>query len=267
MKGMIGEQQRMHIAYTTRRGLVGKAKRGGAADGKTLGYVREQSGQDGSTDHLVVDKNEAALVRLIFELYADGASLKQICNLLNVEGVPSPRARERGKYNAGIWNPSTLPGSVELGEGVLNNELYIGKRIFNRRTWEEVPDDKRGFCRVPRLNPEADWVVSEELDLRVIDQDLWQRVKRHQVEARSAHDDRFKLTGNPLSGAKRLARLPSGLVECGCCSGPFCQHGWQMAMQGRHEASLWKCIDPDRPAREPCSRWLAGPTADARDHR
>lgn len=134
--------------------------------------MREQNATDASADHLVVDEQEAALVRRIFELYSDGASLKQICNVLNAEGVPSPRARERGKYNAGIWNPSTLSGSVELGKGVLNNSLYIGKRIFNRRTWVEMPNDKRGFRRVPRLNPEADWVVRDEPDLRIIDQDL-----------------------------------------------------------------------------------------------
>lgn len=37
VKGMIGEQQRMRIAYTTRRGFAGKAKRGGVTGGKTLG--------------------------------------------------------------------------------------------------------------------------------------------------------------------------------------------------------------------------------------
>jgi site-specific DNA recombinase len=221
VKGMIGEQQRMRIAYTTRRGLVGKAKRGGVTGGKTLGYMRAQTGSDPSADQLVVDDSEAALVRRIFELYADGASLKSICNLLNAEGVPSPRARERGKYNSGIWNPSTLSGSVELGEGVLNNSLYVGRRIFNRRTWVEVPNDKRGFRRVPRLNPEADWIVRDEPHLRIVDEALWQRVKVRQADARAARDHKFKLTGNPLAGAKRPGHLLSGLVVCGTCGGPF----------------------------------------------
>ena len=221
VKGMIGEQQRMRIAYTTRRGLAGKAKRGGATGGKTLGYTRVAGEADGSTDHLVVVEDEAKLVRRIFELYANGASLKQICNLLNAEDVPSPRARERGKYNAGIWNPSTLSGSVERGEGILNNSLYVGTRIFNRRTWVEVPNDKRGFRRQPRLNPEAEWIVRDEPELRIIGEDLWRRVKQRQAEARAARDEKFKLTANPLAGAKRPAHLLSGLVECGCCGGPF----------------------------------------------
>lgn len=44
-KGIIGEQQRMRIAYTTRRGLKGKAARGGATGGRTLGYSRQILGQ------------------------------------------------------------------------------------------------------------------------------------------------------------------------------------------------------------------------------
>lgn len=116
-----------------------------------MGYGRAVDPDDSGSDRLVIVKSEAALVRRIFGLYAVGHSLKQICTVLNAEGVPSPRAREHGKYNSGVWNPSTLSGSIELGEGILNNELYVGQRIFNRRTWIEVPNEKRGFRRQPGL--------------------------------------------------------------------------------------------------------------------
>jgi site-specific DNA recombinase len=225
VKGMIGEQQRMRIAYTTRRGLAGKAKRGGVTGGKTLGYTRALGSVNSSADRLVIVEEEAALVRRIFALYGGGASLKQICALLNSEGIPSPRARERGKYNSGVWNPSTLSGSVELGEGILNNSLYIGRRIFNRRTWVEVPNDKRGFRRVPRLNPEAEWIIRDEPDLRIIDQELWDTVKARQLEARAARNEQFKVTNNPLNGAKRPTHFLSGLVTCGTCSKPYLASG------------------------------------------
>jgi len=45
-KGIVGEQQRMRIAYTTRCGLRGKATRGGATGGRVLGYRREITGED-----------------------------------------------------------------------------------------------------------------------------------------------------------------------------------------------------------------------------
>ncbi|THG36911.1 recombinase family protein [Sphingomonas olei] len=233
-KGIIGEQQRMRIAYTTRRGLKGKASRGGATGGRVLGYERVVTGQDvqgRDIDCLAVEEEQAALVRRIFQLYADGHSLKQICNTLNAEGVPSPRARERGRYNAGIWNPSTLSGDVTLGEGILNNEIYVGRRIFNRRRWVEVPNERRGFSRKPRLNPEAEWVVRDEPTLRIIDQPLWDAVKIRQAQARLARDEKFGLTANPLSGAKRPAHLLSGLVECGACGSPVLATG----------AGRWRC--------------------------
>lgn len=118
-KGIIGEQQRMRIAYTTRRGLRGKAARGGSTGGKTLGYATEIVGHDPEgrpLDRLKICPDEAELVLCIFGLYADGHSLKAICGILDDEGVPSPRARERGKYNSGKWNPSTLSGNVSRGE-------------------------------------------------------------------------------------------------------------------------------------------------------
>jgi len=239
-KGIIGEQQRMRIAYTTRRGLKGKAMRGGATGGKTLGYVRQVMGLDSQgrqTDRLAIRPDEAKLVVRIFNLYAEGYSLKAICKTLNNEGVPSPRAREHGKYGTGIWNPSTLSGDVAMGEGILNNEIYIGRRIFNRRRWVEIPNDNRGFSRRPRLNPQSAWVIDDEPALRIVEQDLWDRVKARQIEARTARDEKFKLTGNPLAGAKRPGHLLSGLVRCGVCGEPFLSTG------GR-----WRCKAATRQA-------------------
>ncbi|WP_010187832.1 recombinase family protein [Sphingomonas sp. PAMC 26605] len=158
-KAIIGEQQRTRIAYTTRRGLKGKARRGGVTGEKVLGYRREITGQDPgghAVDRLAIDVPQSELVQRIFNLYSEGQSLKQICAILNRDGIPAPRAQERGKYNAGVWNPTTLSGDPSLGEGILNNEIYIGRRIFNRRIWVEVPNDNRGFSRRPRLNPETE---------------------------------------------------------------------------------------------------------------
>jgi site-specific DNA recombinase len=241
-KGIIGEQQRMRIAYTTRRGRKGKATRGGSTGGKILGYVKEVLGFDAQgrqIDRLATSSKEAALVLRIFQLYADGYSLKAICKILNREGVPSPRARERGKYNAGIWNASTLSGNVDLGEGILNNQIYIGQRIANRRRWVEIPNENRGFSRRPRLNPESEWMIRDEPDLRIIEQELWDRVKARQVEARAARDGKYKITNNPLAGAKRPQHLLSGLVRCGVCHGDFVSTGdrWRCKAAMRQDCS------------------------------
>jgi DNA invertase Pin-like site-specific DNA recombinase len=187
-KGIIGEQQRMRIAYTTRRGLKGKASRGGATGGRVLGYGRVVTGQDAQgreMDCLGIDEEQAALVRCIFQLYADGQSLQQICNTFDAEGLPSPRARERGKYNAGIWNPSILSGDVTLGKGILNNEIYIGRRIFNRRLGGG-PQRTPRFLPQATPDPEAEWVLRDEPSLPIIEQSLWDAVKVRQADVRFA---------------------------------------------------------------------------------
>lgn len=189
-------------------------------------------GPDGrDVDAIVVDEEQAVLVRHIFQLYADGEGLKRICNLLYSEGIPSPRARETGSYNAGVWNPTTLSENPSLGEGILNNELYVGRRVFNKRRCIEVPNEERGFSRRPRINPEAEWIIRDEPWLRLVDQPLWDAVKARQTEARTARDAKFKKGGEGPVGEPRGPHLLSGLVECGLCQRPYPSAG----------GSRWRC--------------------------
>ena len=68
--------------------------------------------------------------------------------VLNEERVPGPRG--------GLWQFSTIYGNRERGIGILNNELYVGRRVWNRQRF--VKDPRTGK-RQARLNDEADLVV------------------------------------------------------------------------------------------------------------
>ncbi|WP_406721540.1 recombinase zinc beta ribbon domain-containing protein [Thioclava litoralis] len=76
--------------------------------------------------------------------------------------------------------------------------------------------------RQARLNPPEEWVIKEVEHLRIIEDDLWRRVKARQDTIReemnhTAQDD------TPLR--RDFARQPkfllSGLIKCGCCSGNY----------------------------------------------
>ena len=234
VKGIVAEDQRRRTAYQTRRGLKGKAHRAGATGGKTLGFERAITGQDArgaELDRYIIIEREAALVRRIFTLYDEGHSLKSICDILDSEGVPPPSASWQRRNSTGRWNPSTLSGNVERCEGILNNRAYIGERIFNRRTWIEVPNERRGFSRQPRLNDQSEWIVGNDPEQRVVDQALWDRVKARQQQARAARDEQFRLTANPIAGAKRPKHLLSEMVHCGSCGDLFIASG----------AGRWRC--------------------------
>jgi hypothetical protein len=79
----------------------------------------------------------------IFTRYAEGWSCQRIAAELNKLCVRSPRET--------TWCVSVLYGSPAKGSGMLNNELYVGRYIWNRSQWVKEPDtgkrqriDRRG---------------------------------------------------------------------------------------------------------------------------
>ncbi|WP_247381795.1 MULTISPECIES: recombinase family protein [unclassified Bradyrhizobium] len=73
--------------------------------------------------------------------------------------MPGPQGAE--------WGPSTIHGNPKRGVGILNNELYVGRLVWNRLRYLKDPDTGK---RVSRLNPESEWVVQEVPEMRIIDQ-------------------------------------------------------------------------------------------------
>ena len=59
------------------------------------------------------------------------------------------------------------------GPGLLQNELYVGKLVWNKQRYVKDPTSGR---RLARLNPEASWIVQDVPALRIIEQSLWDEV-------------------------------------------------------------------------------------------
>ncbi|MCG6113475.1 MAG: recombinase family protein [Paracoccus sp.] len=75
--------------------------------------------------------------------------------------------------------------------------------------------DRSTGKRVSRLNPEADWVITEVPELRIIGDELWDRVRQRQGGLTS------KNTGVPVWDRRRPKFLFSALMQCGCCGSGF----------------------------------------------
>jgi hypothetical protein len=189
------------LAIKTRRGQRGRVEAGKIPGGNSYGYaIVRRMLDDGSvtTGEREIDETQAKIVRRIFEQYANGMAPRQIATRLNGEGVAGPRG--------GPWNASTINGSRQRRNGILNNELYLGRITYNRQRFVKDPDTGK---RVSRLNPEHEWVTSEVPHLRIIDDATWEQVQA--IKARYTSQ-----TGNRRQTKKRLL---TGLVKCGCCGG------------------------------------------------
>ena len=203
-----------NLAFKTRRGLSGRIAAGKSAGGLSYGYAR-----GAETGTLVIDEDEATIVRRIFREYVAGMSPLKIAAGLNADLIPAP-AKGSKRKTSGHWKQNTINGNPERGTGILNNELYVGRRVWNRLRYQKHYQSGR---RTSRVNDPSKWSITEVPDLRIIDDETWAAVKARQKAMRA-------LRGKPEPGTSTLAvtrdnrrrkYLLSGLVRCGLCGGPM----------------------------------------------
>ena len=177
---------------------------------------------DGSGDPVrggrTVNETEAEVVRRVFREFAVGASPRAIARRLNGENVPGPSGK--------LWMDTTIRGYAKRGTGLINNELYIGRLVWNRLRYVKNPETGK---RVSRINPPEEWIVREVAELRIVDDALWKAVKDRQGEITEQYatviEAMQSARANPLNGAHRPRHLLSGLLECGVCGGPYSMRG------------------------------------------
>ena len=165
------------LADKTRRGLRGRVEAGKSGGGNSFGYdVVRRLDDEGLPvrGERKINAAQAGIVRRIFNDYAAGKAPQAIAKQLNKEAVPGPSGTE--------WGPSTIHGNPDRGTGILNNELYVGKLVWNRLRYIKDPETGK---RVSRPNPESEWITQDVPDLRIIADDLWQAVKARQKSLRS----------------------------------------------------------------------------------
>lgn len=192
VKGVMNTMFLNNLANKVRRGQKDVLNEGRNPGGDIYGY-KVRRGEPGILD---VDPETSKVVKRIFEAYADGVSPRKIADSLNRDGVPSPRG--------GAWNASTINGNVARGQGILLNERYAGRVVWNKRKNFKNP---RTGKQVRRDNPPSDWVHTEAPHLRIVDDELFNVVRARRLDA-----------GTPASRKRpKSARLLSGLLRCGAC--------------------------------------------------
>ena len=232
----MGEHARREASYRTRRGLKGRALAGQSTGGRAYGYIAARdslsrrieidSGQDryswpngrSAEPVLVRGHDDATAVRRIFELYASGHSARTIAARFNAEGIPSPGASWKREHRRqdGKWLASAIHGDVKRATGILNNRRYIGLITWGRSEWKRSASDSS--VRRQRLLESAAVERIEER-LRIVPDDLWQRVKaRQELQAR---DLGVRVKGGLRRVQQPMKYLLSGSLRCDACRSSF----------------------------------------------
>ncbi|MBC7953612.1 MAG: recombinase family protein [Rhodospirillaceae bacterium] len=204
-----------------RRGQSARVAAGFAPSSRAYGYRVVRGVVDGKGRNVngvrEINEAEAAIVRRVFREYADGEKVANILARLNQEGVAAPAG--------GLWKANALAGSIERREGLLRNEVYIGNLTYNRmRTIRDPVTGKRQF----KPNPEEEWTRTHVPELKIVDDDLWERV---QARLRSRSEKTPKVSPPRILKTHNQHAL-TGWVKCGWCSGQK-----SIANQGRYLCS------------------------------
>jgi site-specific DNA recombinase len=221
LKGTMNALFLKDLAAKTHRGLRGRVEQGKSGGGRCYGYrvvKRLDAAGNPVNGERAIDERAAAIVRRIFREFASGKSPRSIARDLNREKIAGP--------DGAAWIDSTIRGHAKRHTGLLNNELYIGKLVWNRQRYIKDPSTGK---RVSRLNPPEDWIRTEVPELRIVDDASWQAVKARQEALLALHSNSIAAMrtarANRLNATHRPRSLLSGLIFCSCCGGPYALRG------------------------------------------
>ena len=119
----------------------------------------------------VIDRDAAAVVRQIFELAADGVTLREIAKALQEYrlALPGDYLKTGNLYveegaEAKAWYPGTI-------SNILKNQAYIGNMVQGKRRTSLYDNEAR------HATDENDWIVVENTHEAIVDKELFDRVR------------------------------------------------------------------------------------------
>ena len=198
-------------------GKIEKVSKGGGigGDNNAYGYMNDENKM------MVVREDEAEIIRRIFNMYADGKSTIDICDILNTEGVPTSygtRIKEfkENRVRKGLapktydhfkdednfeWRPSAVAK-------LLCKELYKGHRVvqFHKPNVDKL-EKKEG----EQVEREIIHTYDVQLEkLRIVSDELFQRVQ-----------DRLAQAAYNKNNAMKHDNLLKAKLICGECGSRF----------------------------------------------
>ncbi len=204
-KAIMNDMYAKDISKKIKSSLKAKMKEGKWVGGRTpFGYDQDKDNKN----HLVINPEQAIVVKRIFDMCLEGLSFFKIAKQLTNEGVKTPAQyynfEWKNNYNLkyGEWHSKTI-------RDILTNRMYIGDMIQNRRSKVNYKVKK-----VIRNDPNH-YIVVENTHKAIIDKETFYEVQ-------------MQIPKNKGRNEKKEIHLLDGLLYCGNC-------GHRISIQSRRK--------------------------------
>lgn len=172
-----------------------------------LGYTKDEEG------NLVIDPEQAEIVRRIYREYLEGASFLQIKRSLEADGIPNGAGHLK-------WHESNI-------QQILTNEKYIGDALLQKTYTVSILDKKRAAN-----NGEMPKYYVEGSHEAIIDKDVFMKVKAEIARRANLNPD-----GKRRVYSSKYAL--SGMVFCGHCGDIYRRVKWN---NRGCKSTVWRCV-------------------------
>jgi len=210
LKGTMNALFLRDMKAKVKRGQAARVAAGFAAGSRAYGYRVVRGVVDGKGRNVngvrEINEAEAEVIRRIYREYAEGRKILEIVEGLNHDGIPAPAG--------GLWKRNAIMGGAAKQEGILRNEIYLGKLVANRHHVVRDPvSNRKRFV----LNPETQWTKVDVPHLRIVTDELWAAARKlDRPRPGEVHD---VAPPKPRILKVHNQHALTGWVKCGWCGG------------------------------------------------
>ena len=213
--GSIAQSESENISANIKWGKAQSAK-----EGKVIfqykNFLGYRKGEDGQPE---IVPEEAETIRLIYDRFLAGDSLKGIAELLEKKGIKSPTGKAE-------WQFSTI-------QSILSNEKYKGDAIINKTYITDCISKK-----VRINNGERPKYYVENSHPAIIDSATFGRVQEEL--ARRSGKRKVRQKAKTEQGKYSSKYAMTELLVCGECKTPYRRCTWTA---GGKKKIVWRCIN------------------------
>lgn len=192
----VAEIERANISEQTMAGRKQKA-RDGKWNGGFAPYGYKLVAKDGEKSKvLVINEEEAELVRLIYKKFLDGMGIGNVAKWLNENGY-TKKIRQNGSVSL---------ISAAFVKGVLDNPVYAGKIVYGRRKTEKIEGTRNEF-HVVKQDRDSYKLYPGQHEA-IIDEEQWYKAQAKRMK------NAFK---REKTHGLEHEHILSGLVKCPVC--------------------------------------------------